>query len=198
MVYYYGVIRLNRYQNYRKKTIRLITGSEYLARSEPLFEELDFLKIEDLYKLKILKFYYNLSYGLLPSYFNCYLDVLNVKTPCGFELRQSARHKIRLPRTRLIFTESCLLYQLIKLINCTQTNNLDILEKIHEKTHIYFWFNFNVTRIYLSTYTYKCTVPNCFKCGLLRYSSIIIIVLKLNPCRSEIILFVIRNLNNAL
>ena len=31
-----------------------------------------------------------------------------------------------------------------------------------------------------------------------RYSAIIIIVLKLNPCRSEIILFVIRNPNNAL
>ena len=150
----------------QKKSIRLITGSEYMAHSEPLFKELELLKIEDLYKLKILKFYYNLSYGLLPSYFDCYLDVLNVNTPCGYELRQSARPKIRLPRTRLIFTESCLLYQLIKLINCTQTNNPEILEKIHKKTHTYFGFNFNVTRIYLSTYTYECTVPNCFKCGL--------------------------------
>ena len=107
----------------QKKSIRLITDSEYLAHSEPLFKEFELLKIEDLYKLKILKFYYNLSYGLLPSYFNCYIDVLNVNTPCEFELRESARPKIRLPRTRLIFTESCLLYQLIKLINCTQTNN---------------------------------------------------------------------------
>ena len=37
-----------------KKSIRLITGSEYLAHSEPLFKELELLKIEDLYKLKIL------------------------------------------------------------------------------------------------------------------------------------------------
>ena len=65
-------------------------GSEYLAHSEPLFKELELLKIEDLYKWKILKFYYNLSYGLLPSYFNGYLDVLNVNTPCGYELLQSA------------------------------------------------------------------------------------------------------------
>ena len=150
----------------RLKHIYPQQGSEYLAHCEPLFKELELLKIEDLYKLRILKFYYNLSYGLLPSYFDCYLDVLNVNTPCGYELRQSARPKIRLPRTRLIFTESCLLYQLIKLINCTQTNNPEILEKIHEKTHTYFGFNFNVTRIYLSTYTYECTVPNCFKCGL--------------------------------
>ena len=70
----------------QKKSVRLITGSEYWAHSEPLFNELELLKIEDLYKLKILKCYYNISYGLLPSYFNCYLDVLNVNTPCGYEL----------------------------------------------------------------------------------------------------------------
>ena len=76
-----------------------------------------------------------------------------------------------MPRTRLIFTESYLLYQLIKLINFTQTNNPEILERIHEKTHAYFGFNFNVTRIYFSTYTYECTVPNCFKC-LIFYPSL--------------------------
>ena len=93
--------------------MRLIIGSEYLAHSEPLFKELELLKIEDLYTLKIFTFYYNLSYGLLPSYFNCYIDVLNVNTSCEYELRQSARPKIRLPGTRLISTESCLLYQII-------------------------------------------------------------------------------------
>ena len=40
----------------QKKSIRLITGSEYLAHSKPLFKEMELLKIEDLYKLKILKF----------------------------------------------------------------------------------------------------------------------------------------------
>ena len=76
---------------------------------------------------------------------------------CVYELRQSARPKIRLPRTGLIFTESCLLYQLIKLINCTQTNNLQILEKIK--------LILDSTSISQgSTYTYECTMSNCFKC----------------------------------
>ena len=39
-------------------------------------------------------------------------------------------------------------------------------------------------------------MPNCFKCGIFWYSAIIIIVLKLNPCRSEKLLFVIRNHRN--
>ena len=101
----------------QNKSVRLITGNEYLAHSELLFKELELLKIEDLYKLKILKIYYNLSYGLLPSYFNCYLDVLNGNTPCGYELRQNARPKMRLPRPRLIFTESCKVIFSIFIIN---------------------------------------------------------------------------------
>ena len=51
---------------------------------------------------------------------------------------------------------------------------------------------------YLSTYTYECICPITLNVDFFRYSAIIIIILKLNTCRSEIILFVIRNLNNAL
>ena len=40
----------------QKKSVRLIIGSEYLAHGEPIFKEWELLKIEDLYKLKILKF----------------------------------------------------------------------------------------------------------------------------------------------
>ena len=46
-------------------------------------------------------------------------------------------------------------------------------------------------RIYLSTYTYECTVPNC-NVDFFRYSAIIIIDVDQN------LLFVIRNPNNAL
>ena len=53
-------------------------------------------------------------------------------------------------------------------------------------------------------YTYLHNIPMNALCPIalnvdfFRYSAIIIIVLKLYPCRSEIILFVIRNPNNAL
>ena len=48
-----------------------------------------------------MKFYYNLSYNLLPSYFNYYLEVINNAFPCQYELRQIARPLIRPQRTRL-------------------------------------------------------------------------------------------------
>ena len=151
----------------QKKAVRIITNSEYLAHSEPLFKTLELLKIQDLYNLKILKFYYNLSYHRLPSYFNSYLDTINEKLPILYDLRPSARPKIRLPRTRLIITESSLLYQLIYLINYTNTHNPEILRKIQEKSHSYSGFNFNVSRIYLALYSSTCVNRICFKCGRL-------------------------------
>ena len=40
-----------------KKSVRIMSNSEYLAHGEPLFKTLKLLKIEDAYKL--MKFYYN-------------------------------------------------------------------------------------------------------------------------------------------
>ena len=83
-----------------------MSSSEYLAHSEPLFKTLKLLKIENVYKLKLMKIYYNLSYNLLPLYFNYYLDVINNDFACQYELRHIARPLIRPQRTRLVFTES--------------------------------------------------------------------------------------------
>ena len=149
----------------QKKAVRYITCSEYRAHSEPIFKMLDLLKIQDLFHLKILKFYYNLSYKLLPPYFNSYIDVINRESPYLYNLRATARPLIQLPRTRLVSTESSMLYQLIKLLNYTYEHNPEILKKIHEKTHSYFGFSFNVKHIYLANYKFDCTYHICYKCG---------------------------------
>ena len=124
---------------------------------------------------------------MLPSYFNCYLDVLNVNTLRGYKLRPNAR-----PKSNCLEQDSYLpimfTISVIKLINCTHINIPDI-----------YFFNMKIHTLILdstsmskgSPYSNECTMPNCFQCGHYRYSGIIMIVLKLKPCRSEIILFVI-------
>ena len=150
--------------NLQKKAVRIITCSDYIAHSEPLFKLLGLLKVQDLYQLKVLKFYYNLSYKLLPSYFDNYLDIINNDIECIYELRRSARPLIRLPRTRLMFTESTLLYELIKIINSTYDEHPGILEKIKQKSHSYSGFSFNITRVYLEIYEYECHNLICYVC----------------------------------
>ena len=135
----------------QKKMIRIITGSEYRAHSEPLFKASELLTITDLFNLKLLKFYYKLSYQFLPKYFNGYLDVIRADVPYNYTLRQAARPLIRLPRVRHVFAlaQSTVLYQPIKLINETHNTNPNILEKIDQKSHTLQGFSFNVTQIYL-------------------------------------------------
>ena len=145
-----------------------MSNSEYLANHcEPSFKTLKSLKFEDLYNLKLMKFYYNLSYNLLPSYFNYYLEVINNVFPCQYELRQIARPLIRPQRTRLVFIESNVLFQLIQLLNYTHTytHYPKILEKAQYKTHTYHGFSYNVKEKYLGTYKYECSHQICYKCG---------------------------------
>ena len=150
----------------QKKMIRIITGSEYRAHSEPLFKASELLTIPDLFNLKLLKFYYKLSYQFLPKYFNGYLDVIRADVPYNYTLRQAARPLIRLPRVRHVFAQSTVLYQLIKLINETHNKNPKILEKIDQKSHTLQSLSFNVTQIYLQNYNFECSLQNCFICNL--------------------------------
>ena len=46
-----------------EKNVRIMSNSEYSAHNEALFKASNLLKIEDTYKLELMKFYYNLSYN---------------------------------------------------------------------------------------------------------------------------------------
>ena len=54
----------------RKSAIRIITSSNFLAHSEPIFKQLYLLKSYDIYKCQLLKFVFNLVNKQLPTYFN--------------------------------------------------------------------------------------------------------------------------------
>ena len=54
----------------QKKAIRIITSSNFLAHSEPIFKQLHLLKSYDVYKCQLLKFLFKLVNKQLPTYFN--------------------------------------------------------------------------------------------------------------------------------
>ena len=96
----------HRIKPFQKKAIRLITNSNYSAHTTPLFIELGLLKLQDVFKLKLLKFYYKLSYDLLPSYFQtCHV----IEREPARNLRQ---HCIHPPLIRRIYAECSPLIQL--------------------------------------------------------------------------------------
>ena len=54
----------------QKRAIRKILFSRPIAHTEPLFKTLNLLKINDIYTLKLIKFFYKLSKDSLPAYFH--------------------------------------------------------------------------------------------------------------------------------
>ena len=63
----------------RQRQINYVSFS--LMIKKPLFKVLGLLKLEDLYYLKIIKYYYNMSCGNLPYYINVYIDIVYSELP---------------------------------------------------------------------------------------------------------------------
>ena len=105
-----------------KVRIRLISNSCYISHTNPLFIQHKLLKIGDLFKLKLLKLYYKLSYNLLPCYFDKYREIIEHE-PARI-LRINYIHP---PLIRRVYAERSPLLQLIKLITDLKNDESDTI-----------------------------------------------------------------------
>ena len=144
----------------QKRAIRTITHSDYIAHTEPLLKELKLLNVKDLFALKTLKFLHKFSHNELPSYFEVYRPQLTkIITP--YELRV---HPLPIPQVAHVYAESCLIYQLVLMLNKLRANYPLILEKIEQKTHSHAGFNKYVSTIMLEQYNFECVNTPCRTC----------------------------------
>ena len=95
-------------------------NSTYFAHTTPLFKSEGLLKVYDIVKLKLLKFFYKLSYDLLLPYFNSYHAVIDKEPPRV--LRQHFNHQ---PMIKRAYAECTPLCQLMKLINMMRNDPTD-------------------------------------------------------------------------
>ena len=105
-------IHFHKLELLQKKVLRLITNSNYLAHTTPLLIKHGLLNVRDMYKLKLLKLYYKLSYDLLPPYFNKYIEIIEQKPARDLRFQY-----IHAPLVKCVYAECSPLFQLIKLIN---------------------------------------------------------------------------------
>ena len=117
--------------------------------SEPIFKSLELLKIDDIYKLKILKLSYNLTNYCLPEYFNNYLNVINNELPHSYQLRINARPLIRLPK---------------------------ILTKNYLKSHSMSAISMYIANIYLNTYKFEYDLRFCYACGQSGFKTLYVLI----------------------
>ena len=118
----YGILlwgfNSNRIIKLQKKAIRLLNLSKYNAHTEPIFKSLNTLKLNDIFCLNQLKFYYKLIHNKLPDYF----DQFRLK-----ENRQFHHHNtrnanyIRSLKVQHVLAKKCIRYNLTNLFNNTST-----------------------------------------------------------------------------
>ena len=157
----YGILAWGTNQSHlfklQKKAIRIVTNSKFNEHTEPLFKALNLLKLEDLYKLSILKFYFKYCHNLLPFHFQNF-NLLQRSEIHSLNLR--SKTMLNTPKTRTKLAEGSLRCTLPKLINKTAPQ---ILSKI--KTHSFQGFKTYIKNYYIDLYDLTCTQINCYICG---------------------------------
>ena len=141
----------------QKKIIRIITCAKYNAHTEPLFKAMDILKVEDLFNLNAIKFYYNHFHKKLPHYFKSMIF-----TPLSEIHSHDTRFSSHIPTnyTRLVSTQNCMRNYICKIISRSSPS---ILSKI--STHSLHGVTSYIKKTYISIYNAACTIQNCYICG---------------------------------
>ena len=138
----------------QKRAIRVITLSKYLAHTEPLFKNLNILKVEDIFRLQQLKFYYRFINVTLPDYFLSLSFSGNTH-----QYRTRKRHELQPIRIHHEFAKKSLLYSIPVIINSCHPN---LKEKIY--THSLSGFTHYFKHITIENYNIHCSIENCYVC----------------------------------
>ena len=140
------------------KIVRIITGtlSKYNSHSDPIFKRLDFLKVDDLFKLQQLKLYYNYSHYNVPIYFQNWKLIPN----CDVHKHDTRnKHELYTYRVKHEFAKKILRHNLPLILN-----NIPHIVKDKISTHSMQGFVKYVKYHLLQSYRETCTISNCFTC----------------------------------
>ena len=144
----------------QKKAVRIIANANFNAHTEPIFKDLKLLRVDDLYNLKILTFYYNYINHKLPEYFTNNFIHLNEQ---NHNYNTRLRGNLTLPRIRHEYLRGTLRYAVAQTINACPSL---ITEKT--RTHSLRGYATYAQNYYLSKYSAICSIQNCYICNIHR------------------------------
>ena len=105
----------------QKRVLRIISGSKFNAHTESICREEQLLKVNEIYKLAIYNFYFNLINNELPHYFQDFKPTFSDGVN-HYLLRNPSR---QIPNIFHEFPKHSLRYRLIFTLNNTSTTIID-------------------------------------------------------------------------
>ena len=142
----------------QKKAIRIICKSKYNAHTDMLFKKLKLLKIEDIFKIQCLKFYYRLCKNKIPHYFST-----NFRFTRNIDVHErQLRHgnRFRLERVNRMTTRQTLRHYLPGLLNNTPETIMNSINTISILS-----YKKRIKKMYISAYLEECNKPQCYICN---------------------------------
>ena len=143
----------------QKKAIRVICKSKYNAHTDKLFKQLKLLKIEDIFRLQCLKFYYRLQKDSLPYYFKINFRFIQNVNVHSRQLRHGNRFRVE--RVNRLTTRKNIRHFIPNLLNKTSDQILNSINSISINS-----FKRRIKKTYLNTYKEECNIINCYICGI--------------------------------
>ena len=160
---------------YKKKALRNITKSHFLAHCKPICKKINCLLFDDIFKVSILKFYYKFRCNTLPPYLyenNFVIDNTvqrkrrKIVLPKKFDDYNTSflsnNQILYVPQTNKFNSRKCLRYYITTLINTNYITN-DILNKI--RTHSFQNFTYSCKQFIINNYEEECNDLFCYVCS---------------------------------
>ena len=139
----------------QKWAVRAITCSKYNAHTDPIFKKLNILKVNDIYRLTAIKFYFKFKRQLLPRSFH---DIFTSVLPShNHATRQQNTPRSHVPRT--VLTKSTVRFAIPDLIKQLPTH---VTEKI--SSHSIQGLSNYAKKYFINQYKDSCSLRNCYVC----------------------------------
>ena len=138
----------------QKKVIRYVSNSHYLAHTEPLFKKFKALKVEDIFKTDVLKFYFKLCNNKLPPYIS---NAIISRPQIHYNTR--AQKNLYKPQIRHEFAKRLISYTIPTIVNSMPPI---VTQKVY--THSYHGFVYYVKQFFFTDYIFFCNGLNCYSC----------------------------------
>ena len=139
----------------QKWAVRAITSSKYNAHSDPLFKKLKLMKVNDIYKLSMLKLYHKYCNNELPMYFE------NMFEEEYLTHDYPTRHKNDplLPKSNKKQSENSIRYCLLPTLDNLDTSITDMISKTKFQPFVR-----HVKKYFIDSYVEVCNRTKCFVC----------------------------------
>jgi hypothetical protein len=138
----------------QKKSLRIISKSQFISHTQPLFKKFKLLKLPDLYRLNCCKLYYRTKTHTLPEYHTQQLPTVRTINPYSSRMASDIYISITLSNIE----KQSLNYK----IGTTWNNippHFKNTDNISERS-----FSKRLKSYFISSYNHYCNVRNCLSC----------------------------------